>query len=143
MTAVRYLLSTIRWLLICMWAPTVAAAAALTATHQKAELDLDLALLGVSMAITTLAGATSLAIRINATLLAEPDKPLVRPWLFCFAHMLGSWLAGCLGFIMGRSQQWDVWTSLLVILIAAFMGAKFVEMMAEKYLPVIRPKTGE
>ena len=143
MNAVRYLLSTMRWLLVFMWAPTLAAAGVVTAAQGSSSLTLDPVLLGISAAITTLAGATSLAIRINTTLLADPDKPLVRPWLFCLAHMLGSWLAGCLGFIMGRAEAWDVWTSLLVVLVAAFMGAKFVEMMAEKYLAVIRPKTAE
>lgn len=143
MNAVSYLLLTLRWLLVFMWTPAIAAATVITAAKGSSPLELDPLLLGISLAITTLAGATSLAIRINASLLENPERPLVRPWLFCLAHMLGSWLAGCLGFIMGRAQAWDVWTSLLVVLVASFMGAKFVEMMAEKYLSVIRPKTGD
>uniref|UniRef100_UPI0025F63590 hypothetical protein n=1 Tax=uncultured Xylophilus sp. TaxID=296832 RepID=UPI0025F63590 len=77
--------------------------------------------------------------------------PLPRPLLFCAAHMLGSWLAGTLAFITAQQQVMDVWLGLGLVIVASFIGAKFVEGAAERYLarvpglpaipPVIPPAT--
>jgi hypothetical protein len=48
--------------------------------------------------------------------------------------MLGSWLAGTLAFIMTQQRQADVWVTLGLVLVASFLGAKFIEAIAEKYL---------
>ena len=62
MNSVSYLLLTLRWLLAFMWTPTIAAATVVTASKGSSPLELDPVLLGISLAITTLAGATSLEI---------------------------------------------------------------------------------
>ena len=105
----------------------------------SSPLELDPVLLGISLAITTLAGATSLAIRVNASLLADPTSRWCGRGCSVSPHAR-SWLAGCLGFIMGRAQAWDVWTSFWWSWWHPSWAQSFVEMMAEKYLSVIRPK---
>ncbi len=56
------------------------------------------------------------------------------------AHMLGSWSAGTAAFLMSQHQNFDVWLALLVVFILSFLGAKGIEMVVEKYLPIARLK---
>jgi len=133
------LLNIAHWSVFLAWIPTTAAATAVMAQQGRLPLELDPVLVGISSALATLAGATSLLIRINSILAEFPGVPLIRPRIFCAAHMLGSWLAGTAAFLAGRSHGWDVWYSLLFVLLLAFLGAKGVEILAEKYLSVYRP----
>jgi hypothetical protein len=119
-----------------LWAPLVvilfavpmaARAAALAEGFQVPGL-----LLTVSLFLSTLAGITALLIRVERELSAAPDQPLPRPMLFCFAHMSGSWLAGTLAFIINQAQELNVWYGLGLVIGASFIGAKFVELWAEK-----------
>ena len=91
-------------------------------------------LLIVVIALSTLAGATALVIRIDRELRDKPGVVFERPTLFAVAHMLGSWLAGTLAFILAESQNMNDWGELGFIITASFMGAKFIELVAEKYL---------
>ena len=72
----------------------------------------------------TLAAATTLCKRVLDEYKAndaagQPDKPLVRPWLFAVSHMLGSWLAGAGFFLVGMSQGVNVWMLLAMVLVAS------------------------
>lgn len=89
-------------------------------------------LAAVSMFLSTLAGITALLIRVERELSAAPDQPLPRPFLFCAAHMTGSWLAGILAFIINQAQEMQPWWGLGIVIGASFAGAKFVEMFAER-----------
>lgn len=137
MNPTRYLQDTLRALLFFLWTPTIAAAGVVAVAGRQA-LVLDWVLVGVSCVLATMAGATALAIRVNNMLMT--GQPLVRPWLFAAAHMLGSWSAGTAAYLLGEAQQMDIRMLLLMVLLAAFSGAKFLEVLAEKWLPVIRPK---
>jgi VanZ family protein len=130
MTA-RFLILCLRTMLALMWAP---AALATTVLVLDGSVQIPLAMTVLSTLIASLSGATALVLRIDSELRKAPDAKLPRPWLFASAHMLGSWLAGTLAFIM--SQQWhsDVWVTLGFVLVASFLGAKFIEAIAEKYL---------
>lgn len=131
-----FLVKAILWL---SWCGTAAAAVTFAA---KDTITLDPVLTALACLVSTLSGATALAYRINILLiedsLSENPKGLVRPWLFVLANMGGSWLAGALGFIMGRMNTWDVWTTLFGILLLSFAGAKGIEMLAERWLGVVR-----
>lgn len=83
MTAARYLLSIFKACIALGWAST-AAAATLVASSQAAFV-LDPLLAFLSCGVSTLAGATALAYRVNILLFedSQSDDPrgLVRPWL--------------------------------------------------------------
>lgn len=137
----RYLALTLRALVLVMWTPAVAFAAALAATGAEASpLNVPPALAVATLLLSTLAGATTLAIRVLAELKANPEKPLVKPWLYCLAHMLGSWCAGAFFFIVAMSQQYGVWMLLAMVLLASFVGAKALEVAADRWLPTTLPK---
>lgn len=136
MTSTRYLLIVLRATLFLCWASTGAAATIVLGQSQPYVLDPVLAML--SCVISTLSGASALAIRVNTLLLADPNKPMTRPWLFAVAHMLGSWLAGLVAFLSGRINHWDTDNVMLTVLVLSFGGAKVVELLVEKFLPVIR-----
>ena len=141
MNSTRYVLIAFKAALWLSWTST-AAAAVVVAANAPSALDLDPMLMLLVCIISTLAGATALAIRINNLLLAgegdQAPKPFVRPWLFAAAHMGGSWMAGVAGFLLSRANAWDVWTSLLGVLVMSFGGAKVLEAFAERWLAVVR-----
>lgn len=139
--AVRYVLVLLRAMVVLMWAPV--ALAAVTAVRAGRTLEVDGGLLLWSVILSTLSGATALAWRINHLLMTEPERPLVRPWLFGTVNMLGSWVAASLAFIAGRAGEFDVWYSLAMIVIAAWAGAKGLDTLAERYIATVRlPGTG-
>ena len=127
----RFLIVCLRVMLVLLWAP---AALAATVLVLDGTVSIPLAMMVLSTLIASLSGATALVLRIDSQLRASADAKLPRPWLFASAHMLGSWLAGTLGFIMTQKAQSDVWMTLGVVLVASFLGAKFIEAAAEKYL---------
>lgn len=132
----QYLIILLRALVLLMWAPAVTFAATLAITGADASpLNVPPVLLVATMLLSTLAGATTLALRLVHELRTNPDKPLVRPWLYCLAHMLGSWCAGAFFFLVAMAKNQDVWTLLGMVLLASFMGAKALEWAAERWLP--------
>ena len=138
MTTTRYLLIVLRSMLVFCWGGAAAAAGAIAlSTSPMPPLQLDPVLALLSCFTSSLAGATTLAIRVNNLLMGEASKPMVKPWLFALSHMLGSWLAGLAGFLVGRVNGWEPWNALLIVLLMSFVGAKGLELLAEKYLPVI------
>lgn len=140
MNSTRYLLHVVRALIMLAWTPAIAFATVVALQPEMPDLVVDWMLVVISVVIATLAGATALFIRINNLLMRTPEQPMVRPWLFAVAHMSGSWSAGIAGFLVGRAQHLDVWTSLLGVLFMSFLGAKALEIAAERWLPVVRPK---
>lgn len=123
-----------------LWAPVAAFAAGLAVTGGDASpLNVPLVLLVACVVVSTLAGATTLAMQLVRELKAnaaagEPDKALLHPWLNALAHMLGSWLTSTFIFFVCMAQGVGVWTLLSTVLLAAFVGAKLLETVAEKIL---------
>lgn len=140
-----YLASILKAVAFFMWTPAAVFAAALYTTGgTQSELNVPPVLLIASAFLATLAAATTLCKRVLDEYKAndaagQPDKPLVRPWLFAVSHMLGSWLAGAGFFLVGMSQGVNVWMLLAMVLVASFGGAVVVERMAENWLPKILP----
>ncbi len=91
--------------------------------------------------LSTLSGLTALAMRIDAELRTSASRVLPRPWLFASAHMLGSWLAGILMFAVGEANNINDWVEIILIILGSFGGAKTIEYMTERYLPVAGKKT--
>lgn len=137
MALTRYLLVIIRAMLVLCWASCAAAA---TLALSQPGVPLDPVLLIICGAISTLAGATTLAIRVNKLIMDRPEQPLVRPWFFAIAHMLGSWLAGVVAFLGGRINSSGDDTLMLAVLLMSFLGATGVEKVAEMYLPKVLPQ---
>lgn len=138
-----YLTRIIQAVVLAMWAPAAAFAAVLAATGaETSPLNVPAALLVATVLFSTLMGATTLAHRLITELRANPDKPLVYPGLYSVAHMLGSWSAGSMCFVVAMSQQAGVWTVLGAVMAGSFGGAKTLEFMAERWLPTVAPKEG-
>jgi len=127
-TYVRYCL---HGMLALLWAPSVLAASVLVI---DGTVSVPVALVAIAADGISLSGATALVQRIDRELRENEGRPLPRPWLFCAAHMLGSWLAGTLAFIASQHPALDVWFKLGMVIVASFAGAKFIEAMTEKYL---------
>ena len=134
-----YISRALLGVIVSMWIPTLVFAATLVAARGDEPLALDPLLMGFSCLLATMAGGTTLAIRLN-TMVQEPSKPLVKPWLFCGGHMGGSWCASTVAFLIGRQQSWDVWSSLIFVFVMGFAGARGMETLVEKYLGVLTPK---
>lgn len=141
MNSLNYVLTVFRACIVLAWAGT--AAAATLVLKETAGITLDPLMLLLTCVISTLAGVTALAIRTNNLLMADESKPLVRPWLYAASHMCGSWMAGTAGFLMGRMNAWDVWSSLFGVLLLSFAGAKGLELLAERWLAVVRLPGGD
>jgi hypothetical protein len=131
------MLHVLGWVLPALWTPTVLAATAISLQSNSQPLVLDATLVTISIVITFLAGLTTLFIRINAHLGADPDAKLVRPFLFCSAHLLGSLLAGVAAFLMGLSNGWSSGQTLVAVLLLAFGGAAGLERIVERYLAIM------
>lgn len=134
-----YLARTMLAIMTWLWVPTLAFAMQVALTPPEAPFELDPALAGFSFVISIMAGATTLAIRLNMLVAEAPDRPLVKPWLFCLAHMGGSLVAGLAGFVLAKSQGWPSWNLLLAVLLMSFGGAKAIEMLTERWMSIIRP----
>jgi hypothetical protein len=144
MTSTRYLLAMIHAMVLFMWGGT--AAAATLALSDKAHLSAlltDPLVLTIATAIATAAGITTLAMRVNMLLTQSPDQPLVRPWLFAVAHLGGSYLAAVAALLLASMQKFEADTALFGVLLLSFVGAKALEVMAEKYLAVVRITNGQ
>ena len=95
----------------------------------------------LSFVICTVSGVAALLQRVNAELKLNPDHELPRPWLFCTMHMIGSWAAGLLAFLLGQQMRLDVWACLVMMMTASYKGAQWLERYAESKLPGIPPET--
>lgn len=134
----KYFSIVLRAMLTLLWVPSLAFAGVVAVVDPGGLeiLNVPLVVVIVNCVFSTLAGGTTLAIRVNAELMNNPDRPLPRPWLFCLAHMLGSWLAGTFFFLVAQHQQAGIWMGFGFVLLGSFGGAKLLELAVEKYLPM-------
>ena len=136
----NYIIITIRALIAFMWVPLPVYAGVLFATGSNdSPLAVPLDLLVAIMVFSTLAGATTLSMRIVRELKLNAEdgsstKALAHPWWGALSHMLGSWLASSFFFFLCMAQQAGVWTLLATVLIAAFSGAKALEKVSDNFL---------
>lgn len=127
-----YLRTVLRCLLAALWLPTLAFASSVTLDKTFEGVTLGSA--AIVFVLSTLSGATALLQRIDRELRDAVQKKLPRPTLFAAAHMLGSWLAGALMFLISEGQDVNDWLELGLVIVASFAGAKFIESISEKYL---------
>lgn len=125
-------LAVLKLILIMLWPITVSAAVA-TGTIDPFVGITGMHILVLSV-ISTLSGLTALTIRIDSELKKFKNSKLPRPKLFVASHMLGSWLAGILAVVISQQNEFTVWTQIALVIIASFMGAKFIEKMSEIYV---------
>lgn len=137
----KYLSFVIKLMIAMIWLPTLAfAGVVVTSTPDPLVLlNVPVVVVVVNIVFATLAGATTLAIRINTQLTSTPNQALPNPGLFCLAHMMGSWLAGIFMFLITQAQQTGLWMGFGLVLLASFSGAKFLEKAVEKLLPMSGP----
>lgn len=130
--AIVYALSMLKITIILLWPIAVSAAVVTGSGNPFATLS-GLHVL-VMCALSTLSGVTALTLRVDAELRRARSKNLHRPVLFVSSHMLGSWLAGVLAFALSEHSTLGPWAQIISVIIASFMGAKFVEKISETWL---------
>jgi hypothetical protein len=136
---IRIAFSALRALSLCLLAPIVGFAGALAATGgNDSPLNVPIVLLVATMFLSTLAGAATLSIQVMGELKAnakagEPARPLLHPALYCLSHMLGSWCAGALAFLVAMERQAGVWWLLASVLVCSWIGAALLERVAKSW----------
>lgn len=130
---VPYLCTVLRALLVTLWTPAIVLAS--TVSLQKT---IDGVSIGVFMLLgifSTLASGTALLNRIDKELRAAPGTVLPRPWLLSSSHMTGGWLAGALAFMLAEGSGVLIgFYELAFVTAASFYGARFVDLVVEKFL---------
>jgi hypothetical protein len=140
MTATRAALLHLRLLTALLLVPPLVFGAAVAATGGEASpLAVQPVLVIACALFSTLAGAFTLALRIMAELKTNhdagtPDKPLFAPWATGISHVIGSWLAGALFFMLGMAWQEGVWMLMAQVLMASVGGAKVLESAVDNWL---------
>lgn len=134
MSATPLVIFLSKLILLMCWPPTAYAAFNLMETFAG----YDFVVLAILAFISTLAGLTSLALRLDKAL-RETGKPLVYPWIFVGSHMLASWCGAMLAVLIAIAGEISEATLLLMVLVFSFAGVKALEGAAEsiigKYLP--------
>lgn len=133
----RYLLGVMRASILMGWATTAIATGITLSTPAPYVIDPLVAML--ACVVSTLSAVSALAWRVNDLLVKTPERPLVKPWLFAIAHITGSWMGGMFAFFSARVNNSSPDATLMFVLIMSFAGAKGLEVIAEKWMPVIRP----
>lgn len=128
----HYLRIVLRCMLISLWVPALAFAS--TVTLDKTLEGITGLTVVIVFVLSSLSGLTALLQRIDQELRVMKVKELPRPTLFAAAHMMGSWSAGTLAFVICEGQNSNDWLELGIIVVASFAGAKFIESISEKYL---------
>lgn len=146
-TPIRYTLLTFKIVLIVLWlsASVGAAYAAVTISKAGVSIVVDPTVTVLCCILSTLSGATALFVKVNNILLAQEEaraigeepRRFVAPWFFAIAHMLGSWTAGALAFLVSQAAEWSIWYQLVGVVIASFGGAAVLEKAVDRYLSVM------
>ena len=132
MISTAYLRRALHLIVVIMWLPMPVWAAAVVVAHPFDGIDFSV--LALAFGLSTLSGATALVWRLDAELRKAPNGKLPRPWLFAGANLLGSWTAGSLAWITSQGQGSGVWTTLAVVIVLSFGGARAIELLAERYI---------
>jgi hypothetical protein len=132
---IRILVRTFLWLLIVMLLPTAAAAAQLI-TFDQAMRAITVLEWSVIFVLSTLTGALTLTMRFSAYVNSFPVDQAVPPmrgtWALVTSNMLGSWVAGLLGFFLASMQGAAGMSIAVLVLLASFGGAKTLEFFYER-----------
>lgn len=132
MITTNYIRFALRLLVCLMWLPMPVWAASIVNGSTLASIDL--AVLALAFGLSTLSGATALVWRLDKELRDSPDGRLPRPWLFSASNLLGSWTAGAFAWLSAQGQGAGVWTTLGLVIVLSFGGARVIEVIAEKYI---------
>lgn len=121
-------------LLLVLWPPSLWAATSIT---------LDTTLGGISASvwlilavIATMGGLTSLLHRLKTS---EPE----RMYLYVVSHMLMAWFAGAGAFFLMEMLEVHDLVEVPMIGIAAYSGARFVDVMSERVITSIDKALGK
>lgn len=121
--------NAIKILLLAAWPPAAWAAVTIMNTLEG----LTWAIVGILFFISTLAGLTSLVVRLDREV-RTTGKPIVAPLLFAAVNMLGAWTAAVFAFFVAEGSGFNDWTELGLVLLCSFGGARVLEKATDKYL---------
>ncbi len=97
----------------------------------KIETLLSIKSVVIVLLLSSLSGATALTIKLDSKL---KEGSLTNPILFGVSNILGSWLAGFLGFFVTSTiDTTSLWNQLIIILVFAYFGSKVLEKFADTY----------
>lgn len=84
--------------------------------------------------ISTLSGVTALLWRLSS-MVSGAEKPVnSHLHLVVLAQMTSSWLAGLLSFLLGSRFGLQPLEVCAAIIVASFLGSKFIDIVGEKWL---------
>lgn len=130
-----FLRAALRGAVLLLLTAQCAVGATLAQITGDAGLRLEWDVMLLSFVFCTVSGLAALLHRVNAELRANPEAELPHPLVFCASHLVGSWAAGLLAFIIAQQMRFDVWASLGAMMAASFQGARWLEAYAESRLP--------
>ena len=131
-------LAVVTW---AMWMPALAMAA--TLNYDAGLADVGMLAAAVNGAIALLSGLTALLQSIRRELMLSGTGRLPNPAVFCAANLLGSLLAGVLGFGLSRwGAHTSIWLEMVTVGSFAFVGARLIETLAERVLGHYLPGAG-
>lgn len=124
----------LRAILLMMWPPTVVAAGAITL--DKTLTSIDLTTWVVVFVLSTMGGLTSLLHKLKTE---SPPRIMV----YVCSHMLLAWFAGIGAFFIQEHLEFPDLVEIPLISFSAYMGGRFVDVVAEKLLRVVETRLGE
>lgn len=130
----RRIIQAVRWVVLGMWPGASFAGQVLFEGQSFGAVPA--ALWVAAAAMSTLGGITSLLWKVQLMLTANEPVPAgrVRLGIFLMANLLMSWFAGALAFFGGLHAGVPYFLLAILIGVAAFMGAKFVDFTIGKYI---------
>jgi hypothetical protein len=90
--------------------------------------------------LSTLAGTSSLLIRISNDVNADPPRPLRHPVVLGCAHMAGSWLVGVMAFFGATKFGFEGLSTGLLIAAMSFSGAAGCDLISRAILTGVKFK---
>ena len=124
----------LRAILFMTWPPSVLASGAFTL--DKTLGDIPSAVWLIVFILSTLGGLTSLL----HTLKVETPKNM---FLFVSSHMLMAWFAGACSFFLMERLEVDDLLEIPLLAFSAYLGARFVDMVAERLMKTVESKLGK
>lgn len=130
----RRIIHVVRWFVLAMWPASSFAGQVMFDGQSFSSVSPSAWIAAVAM--STLGGLTSLLWKVQLMLTANEPVPAgrLRLGIFLAANLFMSWFAGTAAFFIGLHTQMPLFLLALTIGLAAFLGAKFIDLTIGKFI---------